>query len=180
MKIITRIAFLVFLAGFVVGFFDHRINSHRKARGLVLMTLSVVMMGICFTLIKTEKRDPVANTLRRLSDRLWVIRAYLRGKVLRQKGYQLEIHGESLSFSAPRGATATRLEMLIRCWGGRYTRTADILEILSSASRDEEISILHAQGDPHPFLSFKRRNGEVVCNPNQTLVPEGTRVVARR
>ena len=52
-------------------------------------------------------------------DFLWVIRAYLRGKVFRQKVYRPQPQGDYFIFRATPGANFRRTAMLINWWGHR-------------------------------------------------------------
>lgn len=63
-------------------------------------------------------------------DFLWVLQAYLRGKVLRQKNYRLQGNFFRL-------ATATnykRITMLMKWWGHRSATTAEIRSLLAQTS----------------------------------------------
>ena len=169
MKNIIRIAFLVSLMGFAVGLADHSVTGHRKTRGLMTMAASIGMMAFCLgalVLLNTQKRNAVASAMQSVRDYFWVIRAFFLGKILRQKSYRPETQGEFLSFSAPPGATATRMATLIRWWGGRLVTTAELRKILRAESRKRGgLQILHTQ-DQNPFISFRLDEGRVACDPN--------------
>lgn len=60
------------------------------------------------------------------SDRLWVLKAYLRGKVLRQKAYRPQGNMFRLSVSV----TAKRIMMLMSWWGFRPMTAEEVLKLM--------------------------------------------------
>ncbi|MFA5124276.1 MAG: hypothetical protein WC473_00400 [Patescibacteria group bacterium] len=60
-------------------------------------------------------------------DYLWVIVAYLRGKVLRQKAYRPQGAGELAFFQAARGANFRRISILSKWWGYRLATLDELL-----------------------------------------------------
>ena len=64
-------------------------------------------------------------------DYLWVIVAYIRGKVLRQNAYRPQGDGKLAFFQAARGANFKRISILVNWWG---LRLATLDELLSQPS----------------------------------------------
>ncbi len=62
-----------------------------------------------------------------LSDCLWVLKAYLRGKVLQQKGYQPQ---EDFYFVIPESVTVKRMKLLIRLWGLRPATLDETMKLI--------------------------------------------------
>lgn len=62
-------------------------------------------------------------------DYLWVIVAYIRGKVLRQKAYRPQGAGKVSFLHASRGATGRRMLMLLKLWGCRPASVEELLAL---------------------------------------------------
>ncbi|MCK9588151.1 MAG: hypothetical protein M0Q93_02175 [Terrimicrobiaceae bacterium] len=72
-------------------------------------------------------------------DYLWVIVAYFRGKVLRQKAYRPQGDGKVQFFHASRGATVRRILILMKWWGCRLLTVEELLVLqgMRFATEDE-------------------------------------------
>ena len=57
---------------------------------------------------------------------LWVLQAFLRGKVLRQKAYR----PQGNIFRLPVSTSARRIKMLVKWWGFRPATTKELMELI--------------------------------------------------
>lgn len=66
-----------------------------------------------------------------ISDLLWVLQAFLRGKLLRQKAYR----PQGNFFRLPVPVTTNRITMLMKWWGYRPATLADLYEATRREAR---------------------------------------------
>ncbi|MFA6594052.1 MAG: hypothetical protein WCT16_02220 [Candidatus Buchananbacteria bacterium] len=62
-------------------------------------------------------------------DYLWVIVAYIRGKVLCQKAYRPQGDGKLAFFQAARGTNFKRISILMKWWGCRPVSVEELLAL---------------------------------------------------
>ena len=74
---------------------------------------------------------------------LWVLNAYLRGKVLRQRAYR----PRGNLFHATPGATCRRQMLLIKWWGFQPATLEEAMELMSQEEKSHS-------SDYVPFLSW--------------------------
>jgi len=70
-------------------------------------------------------------------DYFWVINAFFRGKVLREKTYR----PQGNIFRAPKGATAKRITMLAKFWGRRPMTLAEAVGLVNQRAEAERVDL---------------------------------------
>jgi hypothetical protein len=103
------------------------------------------------------------NTLR---DYLWVIQAFLRGKILRQKAYRPK--DNSFCLSVP--VTGKRISILMKWWKFRPMTIKEAIDLMGQAVKQQNLNT------GSPFLSWKDNGWEQTspdncgCNPRFLLL----------
>ena len=80
------------------------------------------------------KRLKVIDRFKSSRDFLWVLQAFLRGKVLRQKAYRPHGNGKGFFLRVPEGTSQERSTALLKKWKGKPIMVKDVVEGSNSSS----------------------------------------------
>jgi len=85
------------------------------------------------------------HVIQNISDWLWVLQAYLRGKMLRQKAYRP--NGNKFRF--PVSVTTARIMMLIKLWGFRPMTVAELTRLMAESAPKKSNRVPFIEWDRH-------------------------------
>ena len=88
-------------------------------------------------------------------DFFWVLIAFVRGKLLRQKTYRPQPHGQILIMTDMKGMTTRRLTLLTKWWGLRHLTLSEMLALTVRAPISETRRLYLDHHGPHvPYLKW--------------------------
>ena len=108
---------------------------------------------LCAILVSEQIQEHKGAVVSKVRDFFWVLQAYLRGKVLRQKAYLPQPWGTMSSFQWVSGMTVSRAITLAKWWGCR-------------PATFQEVNRLLRDTDSIPYLRWNGSEVEMEYDPD--------------